>query len=234
MTSQLMMVEPLVVAVTPLRLRVSIWPSATEVSSPPSSICEPLYWVEETVRVSEPAPPCTPPRLEEPLHSMVSLPLPPSMIPATVAVPVTVSVSLPSPPITLPLTVPACTEMTSSPRPPSTLPPMLPVVLMVMVSPESSAALMSIPLPPPSTSPVTEALPRILMVSAPPAPSTLPTTAESCTRMVSGVRQPRASVPLLEPPVVVEPSTQVLRRYQSLGSIEARLVNQEGIPPLRP
>ena len=216
MTSQLMMVEPLVVAVTPLRLRVSIWPSATEVSSPPSSICEPLYWVEETVRVSEPAPPCTPPRLEEPLHSMVSLPLPPSMMPATVAVPVTVSVSLPSPPITLPLTVPACTEMTSSPRPPSTLPPMLPVVLMVMVSPMSVAALLSLPWPPPSTSPTTEALPSTLIVSAPPAPSILFTLALSCTMMVSLGAQPSASVPVLEPPVVLDPLEQMLRRYQLL------------------
>ena len=93
---------------------------------------------------------------------------------------------------------------------------------------------MSSPSPPPSTSPVTEALPRMLMVSAPPAPSTLFTVAESCTTMVSLGAQPSASLPVLVPPVVLEPSMQVLRRYQSFTSIAARLVNHEGIPPFRP
>ena len=119
------MVEPLVVAVTPLRFRVSIMPSATEVSSPPSSSWLPLYLVEETVTVSEPRPPRMDPTEEVPDQMMVSSPTPPSTLPVTVEAPVTVMVSLP--------------------RPPSILPPMVPVVSTRMVSPMSVAALLSLP-----------------------------------------------------------------------------------------
>ena len=68
------------------------------------------------------------------------------------------------------------------------------------------------------------------MVSLPPAPSTVFTTASSFTSIVSLVTHPKAEVPVLEPPVVLEPPlrqlTKVLRKNQSLLSL--------GSPPAFP